>query len=109
MRAIRRIRAVTIEAQNVGRLPQKRIVDRAMRVVASETGDAVRVHKASNEVVALHPILMGGPVREMRERCLAEFVIFQLPEILQTLPHMESYGPIVGLSHARSCQGLPLR
>ena len=66
-RAVGRIRAVTIEAQIVGWLPHERIVLRAMRVVATEAGDAVRVHEAGNEVIALHPILVGSPVAEVRE------------------------------------------
>jgi len=53
-----------------------------MCVVASEAGNAVCIHGAGNKVVALHAILVSSPVSEMRESCLAEFVIFQFPEIL---------------------------
>ena len=109
VRTIRRIRAVTIEAKNVRRLPQEPIVVRAMHVVATEASDAARVHEAGNEVVALHAVLVGSPIGEMRERCLAEFVLFQFPEILQTLAHMEADGPVISLSGRGSGQGLPLR
>jgi hypothetical protein len=54
VRTIRRVRAVTIEAQNVGRLPQERIVLRAMHVMATEAGDAARVHEAGHEVVLIN-------------------------------------------------------
>ena len=69
-----------------------------MRVMATEASDAVRIHEAGNEVVALHAILVGRPVREMRERCLAEFVLFQFPEIIQTLAQFEADWPVVCLS-----------
>src|ERR1700693_4169051 len=106
---IRRIRAMTIQAQNVCRFPQQCIVLRTMSVVTSEAGNAVGIHGAGNEVVALHAILVGGSVGEMRERCFAEFVLFQFPEIVQTLAHLESDGPVISLSRGGSSQGLPLR
>ena|SRR5579859_2252190 len=80
-----------------------------MRVMATETSDAVRVHEAGNEVVALHAILVGGPVGEMREGCLAEFVIFQFPEIVQALAHVEAHWPVIGVSDTGRDQALPLR
>jgi len=42
-----------------------------MHVMATEASDAVCVHQTGNEVVALHAILVGSPIGEMRERCLA--------------------------------------
>ena len=109
VRAVGRVRAVTIEAQNIGRLPQERIVLRTMHVMTTEASDAARIHEAGNEVVALHAILVGSPVGEMRERCLAEFVLFQFPEIVQPLAHMEADGPVISLSYCGGNQGLPLR
>lgn len=108
-RAVRRVWAVTIEAQNVGRLPQERIVFRAMYVMATETGDAARVHEAGHEVITLHAILMGSPIGEMRERRLAKFVLLQFPEIVQPLTHMEADGPVVGVSYTGRGHALPLR
>src|SRR5215475_3696347 len=43
-RSIERHRAVAIEAKFVGRLAKLRVIFRAVRVVASETGDFVAVH-----------------------------------------------------------------
>ncbi len=45
-----------------------------------EAGDAVAVHHALHEVVALHPVLVRGAVGEVRERRLAELVILEPPE-----------------------------
>jgi hypothetical protein len=47
---------------------------RAMRVVATETGNTAGVHEARDEIIALHPVLMCGPVREMSERTFPELV-----------------------------------
>src|SRR3984893_11636824 len=80
-----------------------------MRVVATEAGDAPRVHEAVNEVVALHPILVRSPVGEMGERRLAELVIFQFPKIVQALAHVEAHGPVIGVSDTGRDQTLPLR
>ena len=80
-----------------------------MRVVAAEAGDAPRIHEAVNEVVALHPIFVSSPVGEMRERRLAELVIFQFPEIVQALAHVEAHGPVIGVSDTGRDQSLPLR
>ena len=80
-----------------------------MRVVATEAGDAPRVHEAVNEIVALHAILMSSPIGEMRKRRLAKFMLLQFPEIGKALAHMEADRPIIGVSYAGSDQALPLR
>ena len=69
-----------------------------MRVMATEASNPARVHKTGNEVIALHPILMGCPVGEMCEGCLAKFVLLQFPEVVQVLAHIEADGPIVGFA-----------
>jgi hypothetical protein len=56
-----------------------------MRVMAAEAANAVRIHEAGNEVVALHAILVGGPSAKC-ERCLAEFVLFQFPKSSRRWP-----------------------
>ncbi len=98
VRAVRRIRAMAFQAHYVRRLQQVRIVFGAMHIVATEAAHAVRVHLAGNEVVALHPVLVRRSVREMRERLLAELVLFQLPEILQILARLEADRPVVILA-----------
>src|SRR2546429_8163755 len=80
-----------------------------MDIMATEARDAACIHEASNEVIALHAILVGSPIGEMRERCLAQFVLFQFPEIVQALAHLEADGPVIGFSGGGNSQGLPLR
>jgi hypothetical protein len=41
------------------------------------------VHHALDEIVPLHSILVRSTIRKMRERQFTQFVLFQLPEILQ--------------------------
>src|SRR5262249_39555967 len=53
MRSILRVRAVAGQADGVSRLAQHRLVVGAVRIVATETGDAARVHETLNEVVPL--------------------------------------------------------
>ena len=69
-----------------------------MRVMATEASNPACVHKARNKVIALHPILVGSPIGEMREGRLAEFMLFQFPKFIQTLAHVEADGPVVGFS-----------
>jgi len=54
-----------------------------MNIVAREAGDASAVHYALNEVIALHAILVGGAIGEMREGHLTEGVVFELPKIAE--------------------------
>ena len=90
VRTVRRLRTVALKAHHVGRLQQVRIVVGAVHVVAAVAAHAVRVHDALHEIIALHAILVRGAVGEMRERLFAEFVLFQLPEILQIHARPES-------------------
>src|SRR5439155_6822825 len=85
------------------------VVRGAVRVVATEAGDAAPVHDALHEVVALHPILVRRPVGEMRERRLSELVLFEPPEVLEMPALMESHGPIEVPSLDRVVERLPLR
>ena len=82
VRAVRRIRTVTLQAHHAGRLQEVRIVGCAMNIVATEAGHAARIHHAVHKVVALHPILVRGAIGEVSECRLAEFMILQLPIIL---------------------------
>ena len=74
-------RAVALEADLIAGLDELGVVIGAVDVVATEAGDATAVHHALDEVVALHPIFVGGAVGKMVERGFAEFVVFELPII----------------------------
>ena len=79
-------------------------------VVAAEAGDAARVHQALHEVVALHAVLVRGAVGKVRERRLAELVLFELPEVLQlarpgeSRPASRSTGPRSGCCSGWPCE-----
>src|SRR5258708_4185066 len=76
-RPVGRLRAVTFEAQDAGRLQQVRVILRAVRVVTTEAGDAACVHETGDEIVALHAILVARSVGKMSEGSLAQLVLFQ--------------------------------
>jgi hypothetical protein len=81
----------------------------AVHIVAAETGDAAPVHHALNEIVALHPILVGGAVGEIVKIRLAQRVIFELPELLKLRARMIADGPVVVFSLDRIPERLSLR
>jgi hypothetical protein len=74
---------VARQAHGVGGFAEVRVVRRAVNVVATEAGDAVQVHFALHEIVALHAVLVRRVVGEMGERGLAQFVFFELPVVLE--------------------------
>ena len=84
--------AVALEAHDIGRLDQVGVVLGAVNVVATEAAHAVRIHLAGDKIVALHPVLVGGAVREMSEGGLAELVLFELPEIRKVLTDSKPTG-----------------
>src|SRR5271168_4416639 len=86
---------MTLEAQNICRLQQVGVVIRSVNIMATETAHAVRVHRALHEIVALHPILVRRTVGKMSESLFAQLVLFQLPEILEIQPDLESNRPVV--------------
>src|SRR6267143_1418485 len=68
-----------------------------MNIVAREAGDASAVHYALSEVIALHAILMGGAIGEMREGHLTEGVVFELPKIAEVESDAIADRPVVML------------
>jgi hypothetical protein len=80
-----------------------------MHIVAAKAAHAVGVHLARNEIVALHPVLVGRAVREMGKRLLPRLVLFQLPEVLEIFPHFKPNRPIVILAFNGIFQWLALR
>ena len=92
----------------VARADRARIVG-AVRIVATETRDAARVHEALNEIVALHAVLVRGAVGKMREARFAELVLFKLPKIRKVQSNVEADGPVVVLAFDRISQRAALR
>ena len=108
MRANRRIWAVAVKADILGGFPQDGVVLCAMHVMTVETGDAACVHQALHEIVALHAVLVRGTVGKVRERSLAQFVLFELPEVDQILTHVEADRPIIVFAFDRILPWLAL-
>src|SRR5260370_8685202 len=66
-----------------------------MSIVARKAGDASAVHYALNEVIALHAILMGSAIGEMREGHLTKDVVFELPKIAEVESDAIADRPVV--------------
>src|SRR6185437_9246398 len=94
-RTVGRARPMTIQADLARGLPQHRRVVGAVDIMATEAGHTARIHHALHEIVALHAILVGGAIGEMREGLYARLVLFQLPEIAEALAHREPNRPVV--------------
>ena len=69
---------------------------------------AMLVHNALHKVVTLHAVLVGGSVREVGERRLAESVIFEPPVVLEMETDAIADGPIVGFAFDLCLQRLAL-
>ena len=101
--------AMAGQAHRIPRLAQHCLVFRAVRIVATETRDAARVHEALDEIVALHAVLVSGAVGKVREACFTELVLFKLPKICKVQSNVEADGPVVVLAFDRICRGAALR
>ena len=108
MRAVGRLRAMAFEANHVSRLQQIGIVFRAVNIVATVAAHAMGVHRALNEIVALHAVLVRRAVGKMREGRLSELVILEFPEVVEVEADMKSDRPIVILPTDRVLERLPL-
>src|ERR1700719_3360715 len=80
-----------------------------MRIVAAKARNAASIHQAVDEVVALHAVLVRGPVREVREGGLAELVLFELPVVLKIFADIVADRPIVIFALDRVGERLALR
>ena len=100
---------MTGQAHAAARLPQHGVVVRAVRIVATEAGDAARVHQAGHEVVALHAVLVRRAIGEMGERRLAEFVILELPEVVEVQADVKADRPVIVFALDRVLERPPLR
>lgn len=54
-----------------------------MCIVTRGTGDAMAVHEALHEIIALHTILVRRAIREVVESGLTKRAVFESPEIPQ--------------------------
>src|SRR5665213_1586343 len=104
-----RVRTMAVETERVAGLAHHRDVFITMRIVATETGDAARIHQALGEIVTLHPVLVRGAVRKLGEGEVAELVVFALPVVLEVCADVKANRPIVILAVDRVRERLALR
>ena len=93
--AIWRFRAVALQTHIIARLDQISSIRRSVDIVAVKTFNALGVHVRTNIVVALHAVLAGCSVGEMRKRGLTQLVIFHFPEITQFVTRLVANGPSI--------------
>jgi hypothetical protein len=86
------------QAESVAPFTYNSGILRTVRIVATETGNASRVHETLNEIVALHAVLVGGPICEVREACFTECVLFEPPKICKAQSNMKADRPVVVFS-----------
>ena len=108
MRPVLGIGAVASQAKRVAGLAHHRLVVGAVRVVATEAGDAARIHQALDEIIALHAVFVRGAVGKMREAGFAELVLLELPKIREIQADVKAHRPVVILSLDRIGQRTPL-
>src|SRR4029077_18368546 len=63
--------------------------------VARIAPDPLLVHPAPDEIIPLHPVLVGRPVGPVREGVLAETMFFEIPGCAQPVTGLVAHGPIV--------------
>jgi len=56
LRTVRRCRVMALKAEDGGGSENVGVVVRAVDIMATETSDATRVHRAGHEIIALHPV-----------------------------------------------------
>jgi hypothetical protein len=101
-RTFRGHRGMAIEAELIHGLAELRVVLRPVDIMTTETGDSATVHQALHKVVSLHAVFVGCTIGKMVEAKIAQFVIFQLPEIMEILTDMIAHRPIVLFSFDRA-------
>src|ERR1700683_2781424 len=76
-------RTVAIEAQFIRWLAQLGVVLRTVHIVAARAIHPAPVHHTLHKIISLHTVLVGCAVGVVRECCLAQRMLFELPKILQ--------------------------
>lgn len=78
-----------------------------MNIVTAKAVHTVRAHCALNEIVPLHPILVGGTVCKVRKALHAELVFLELPIIVEIFSDVETHGPVIISRRDRLLRGWP--
>ena len=75
VRPILRVGAVARQAKSVTSLAHNSRIVSTVRIVAAKAGNATGIHEAGDEIIPLHPVLVGRPLGEMGEGCFSELVL----------------------------------
>src|ERR1700722_10858900 len=89
---------MAVQAQLVCRLSELGNVLWAMNIVTGTAGDTILVHHALHKVIALHPVLVCGSVREVRECRLTQGDVFKLPIVLKMKTDTVANRPVVSFA-----------
>src|ERR1035438_5419983 len=100
---------MAFQTKHIRRFQQIGVVLGPVNVMATETSYPARIHYALDKVVSLHPVLVRSAIGKMRERLLAQLVVFELPVVFQVEPGAESHRPVVIAAIDRIVERLPLR
>jgi hypothetical protein len=79
--AIGGCRAVALQTEDGRRLEKIRIVLRAVDVVATEAGHAMRVHQTGDEIVALHAVSASSAIGIIRGIGASGMTVVECPEL----------------------------
>lgn len=94
-RPVWRERPMAVQAEYIGGLDKLGVVISSMHIMATEAGDAVTVHDALYEIVALHAVFMSGAIGEVIKVGCPQRRDFKLPIILQFSPDLVTNWPVV--------------
>ena len=98
---------MTLQVDYIRRPDKIGAVSRSVNIMATETPDAVCVHRTGDEIIPLYPILVSCSFGEVCERGLAKPVILQLPEALQVEADVKANGLVVVPTSIGFCRGRP--
>lgn len=98
---------MALEADDVYRLDEQRIIVTAVHVVATGAFHAPFIHDALDKIVSLHAVFVGRTIWKMCECGLTQFVSFEFPVILQFCACVEPDRPVVVFAFDRVMRGCP--
>jgi len=69
----------------------------------------VFVHDALHKIIPLHPVLVAGSIREVKEISLAKCDVFELPIVCKAQADVIANRPVIGLAFDETSTRTPLR
>ena len=109
VRAIRRVRPMTTEAQFLCQLAQVRVVAGAVDIMAGGAGYAVAIYHALHKIITLHSVLVRSRVSKVDESGLPESNVLQFSIVCETETNVITDRPVIGFTLNQIAPRLPLR